>query len=265
MTMTRQEQLDAVARNYGEWEGNAANAYLDIHGKVVFTDGIVKSPQIATFTRAEVEQRKAELQNKPSWDDAHDGANILVFCPDNGGWIFGSHCNASPDEDMNGWQGAGRGCWFFDDVFFTDEELIGDWRDTLEKRPVAGDQPTPEEEEAFKAMDNTVCEGSVASVWDGEGLPPVGILCEAFDHAKGEWVKGKMLMHGNSDHAFASGSPEKWSKLFWACKFRPIKSDREQWVEDCEDLISGYATWSAAAEAMYYALKSGKIKLPEVE
>lgn len=66
-----------------------------------------------------------------------------------------------------------------------------------------------------------------APQWSGEGLPPVGADCEAYDVEDGKWQSGRLLLHGNTDHAFASGSPEGWNKLFWACRFRPIRTPEQ--------------------------------------
>lgn len=144
MSMTRQEQLDAVVRNYGEWDKDYQFAYIDMHGEIVFTNAIVKSPQVSAFTRDEVEQRKAELQNKPSnWNKRF---NLLVQDSD-GDWFFGSYKECEPSND--GWRGVGEGIW----THAGRGEVIGDWRDTLEKRPLADDQPTPEEEESFKMLE----------------------------------------------------------------------------------------------------------------
>ena len=73
--------------------------------------------------------------------------------------------------------------------------------------------------------------------WDGEGLPPVGCECEAYDHQEQQWVFGRMAMHGNSDHLFACGTPERWGKAFWACKFRPIKSAAERERDELTETV----------------------------
>lgn len=81
------------------------------------------------------------------------------------------------------------------------------------------------------------------SGWSGEGLPPVGTVCEAYDYTDGKWVVGKILMHGNSDHAFATGTPECWGALFWACKFRPARTPEQIAAElrekEIEEMLKG--------------------------
>lgn len=161
MTMTRQEQLDAVVRSCCKWPASKGldRAYWAELRKYSVGVGFANSNYYPhgmcegcyTFTRDEVEARKAELQNKPSWSKAPEGANILVYCPEGKNWIFGSYKDAHPSDDIGVWSGLGSGQWFV--VGRQEGEVIGDWKETLEKRPAADDQPTPEEEEAFKAME----------------------------------------------------------------------------------------------------------------
>lgn len=63
--------------------------------------------------------------------------------------------------------------------------------------------------------------------WNGEGIPPVGAACEAYDAERDLWWPGQVLMHGNSDHAFVSGTPECWGTLLWASTFRPFRTPEQ--------------------------------------
>ena len=63
-------------------------------------------------------------------------------------------------------------------------------------------------------------------------------------------------MKGNSDHAFASGNSDSWDKLFWAYKFRPIKSERQKAVDAAVTVMQEThrnATFTDMAEALYKA------------
>lgn len=88
------------------------------------------------------------------------------------------------------------------------------------------------------------------AAWTGEGLPPVGAVCEAYDYNDGKWVVGKMLMHGNSDHAFATGTPECWGTLFWACEFRPIRTPEQIAAEEREKAVSEMAAIAQVATGL---------------
>ena len=103
--------------------------------------------------------------------------------------------------------------------------------------------------------------------WNGEGLPPVGTECEAWDWDEKKWVSGVFIMKGNSDHAFATGSNKSWGKLFWAAKFRPLKTERERAIEAAikpilrtQSELKSPKWASAIAEELYDA---GLLKEPE--
>ena len=76
--------------------------------------------------------RRAELQNKPSWA-GHQWPQI--FQNEDGhwfgaraGWDFKAHIGV-------GWKGEGVSLLRDDGEYLQSGEVIGDWRDTLEKRP----------------------------------------------------------------------------------------------------------------------------------
>ncbi|PNG87591.1 hypothetical protein [Pseudomonas putida] len=77
--------------------------------------------------------------------------------------------------------------------------------------------------------------------WDGEGLPPVGSVCEAYDAERDLWWPGQVLMHGNSDHAFVSGTPECWGTLLWASTFRPTRTPEQVSAEERKTAIDQMA------------------------
>lgn len=67
--------------------------------------------------------------------------------------------------------------------------------------------------------------------WDGSGLPPVGVECEAW-FAANEWVKGLIVAHDEVDGVkvavFRYG--EKYVG-FTSCCLRPLKTEKERVVE----------------------------------
>lgn len=71
--------------------------------------------------------------------------------------------------------------------------------------------------------------------WPGEGLPPVGIVCEMLSHGEHtEWIEVKILAHAKicgEDHAvFQYEDHVGTSDNRGAC-FRPIQSDEERALE----------------------------------
>ena len=267
MSMTRQEQLDAVVRSYGEWpsDGEFDMAFwrkecnrVDFLRSNVWGREYRAYGQLVAyaFTRAEVEARKAELQNKPGWDDAPVNAESLIQS-DGGDWQWMVRIEnlaaALPRYEIipqySGYSG----------------EIIGDWRETLEKRPVADDQPTPEEDEAFNSIDassvETLSSGIIRDAveepvrvlsdakkeevrnidsgsltdeggkWNGEGLPPVGVECYlqlAFNDM------GECLITYMGDGVFCyrqNSSGNEYTGSVRDTVFRSIKSDRENWID----------------------------------
>ena len=107
------------------------------------------------------------------------------------------------------------------------------------------------------------------SEWNGEGLPPVGTVCEV-NHT-GEWYLTKIIGYDEflpvfkvdwSDrYAYASG------KDF---RFRPIKSDKEKWVEQASktfhtNCIVDYTgqPFLHGLDGIYDALISGELPIPK--
>ncbi|MOA09956.1 hypothetical protein D3C78_1298210 [compost metagenome] len=70
-------------------------------------------------------------------------------------------------------------------------------------------------------------------------------------------------MHGNSDHAFVSGTPECWGTLLWASTFRPVRTPEQIKAEEREKAIVemaetmhaaiGFGVNRADCEALYDA------------
>lgn len=107
---------------------------------------------------------------------------------------------------------------------------------------------------------NGECIDISPSEWDGEGLPVEGCT------AKTSGGECTVLAVDESRHQAAV----RWLNngelgIVKIAVIKPIKPGREKWIEDCEEFISGYATWEAAAAAIHDAILSGKLKLPEVE
>ena len=77
------------------------------------------------FTRAQYLERKAELQNKPSWDAVPNHANWLTQDAA-GTWLW----HSSEPECRNG-------MWVHSTTkgYAAKGSVLGDWRDTLERRP----------------------------------------------------------------------------------------------------------------------------------
>ena len=62
--------------------------------------------------------------------------------------------------------------------------------------------------------------------WHGEGLPPVGVECEAYDITIGDWVLGMTTSAGYKALLFNSENKDGLLKEFWATKFRPTQKKK---------------------------------------
>lgn len=129
--MSNETDLDWLARNVHVWrEGKREvlvcwprNVDTLIWSYVLSDTGWITKDQWLT--------RRAELQNKPSWNDAPEWAGFLGQ-DDDGVWFWHGEEPNSNGEDANGclyWMSHG-----LSDIACRGE-LLGDWRDTLEKRP----------------------------------------------------------------------------------------------------------------------------------
>lgn len=110
--------LDLLARNVHVWEPDSCDRNF-----INFEKGGVTY----RFPRDQWLARRAELQNKPSWKDAPEWATHLAQ-HSNGRWLF--MLSAKAAASLNGW--AANRIWSPAGEY---GEVIGDWRDTLEKRP----------------------------------------------------------------------------------------------------------------------------------
>ena len=120
--------LDWLARNVHFWDESAYAAMCGGVERVMWVSAHAYG-QMSEFKSAVTKDqwlaRRAELQNKPSWGAVPSHANWLAQDAA-GSWLWHS---SEPECRNGGWIGSttrgysAKGC------------VLGDWRDTLEKRP----------------------------------------------------------------------------------------------------------------------------------
>ena len=118
--------LDWLARNVHAWPVNAKFAVRPGMGEVLFYEHHYS--HLVQFSREQVEARRAELQNKPSWEDAPEWVGWLAQDKSGAWWFFRCH----PKAMSEGWDSDSSA---YHHSSWVDGEALGDWRDTLEKRP----------------------------------------------------------------------------------------------------------------------------------
>lgn len=187
-------------------------------------------------TNEEFNQRKDELQNKPSFE-GHPDAKCFVQ-QDDGWWVK----NTVTSEVRTG----NHGDWRWINPSYADGDygwvklqqgrVIGSWSDTLEKRPEA-------KVSAFNAEDYAVdVETNDAVVnpndWHKRGeLPPVGTMVEIAD------VDGLMYGHGESGEVITHVEKSAVVRMsyglgcFTAKALRPLRTEAERLLSAAEALI----------------------------
>lgn len=131
--------LEWLARNVHEWNEWATHVFKS---KLIDKPVWLRALSVTdVFSREQWATRRAELQNKPSWDDAPAWAEWLAQ-HSSGYWCWGLG-EAKP---------ASNGLWYSPEMGTAElncmgGEVLGDWRDTLERRPNGAKQPATKEDE----------------------------------------------------------------------------------------------------------------------
>ena len=127
IAMSNEMDLDWLARNVHAWHG-AERCVSVCNGVIRWTVGYKPMDDLAWFTKSEWLSRRAELQNKPSWGYLPDWANWLAQDEDGEWWFF----SEKPKAQSFTFDGQHSGIRA---DYAKKGEALGDWRDTLEKRP----------------------------------------------------------------------------------------------------------------------------------
>ena len=168
-----------------------------------------------------------ELIGKPGWESAPDWAQHLAQDSDGEWWWF----EVEPENDH--------------ECFYSSEAedrastgyVIGDWRNTLERRPTAPSTKTKAAIEEANSMSD--------QQWRGpeDGLPPVGQWCE-FKYREDPKFVGRMCkvlgFSPDSDEAWLHLDGNESSNIYDLSKFefRPLRTEEDKAVEEWCDLIS---------------------------
>lgn len=119
--MSNETDLDWLARNVHVWAEDWTHVRkCPVHHEAKWMASLSPNAEYKDWrTKQQWLARRAELQNKPSWEDAPEWA-LSVTQRGNGEWFW----LGSTDQFMG--PSSSSGCV---------GEVLGDWRDTLEKRP----------------------------------------------------------------------------------------------------------------------------------
>ena len=224
--------LDWLARNVHKWPAGDHQPWCYVYmsyGGVMkaagnFLDAVVNPTMIT------IEQwlaRRAELQNKPSWEDFRESAKFMAQDSDGTWRAFEIEPTAQSHiwNAKRGWRG-----YAYEETADNRGEVLGDWRDTLEKRP------EQKEFEAFISIEDNqvqVLTQQQDNGWFERGeLPPVGCECEilgAFGHYQ-EWFPCKIIAE-HSGSVFAANERSWMNVRKGERQFRPLRTERDVLIE----------------------------------
>lgn len=127
--MTRQEKLELLARNVHEWGRIYEKAFFAESGEVFFK--AYPPHELGDhFTHQEWLSMREKLQNKPKFAD-HPDAKCFVQNADGLWFKTDTDSDVHPVDGSGFWRMTGYGYW----TAINEGIVLGDWRDTLEKRP----------------------------------------------------------------------------------------------------------------------------------
>lgn len=232
--MSNKTDLDWLARNVHEWPEGKSEVLVCWPRNV---DTLIWSYVLSDtgwITKGQWLARRAELQNKPSWGSVGSDINFISQ-HDDGQWIGHSEKPSEADE-----------CFECNCVvsLFGYGEVLGDWRDTLEKRP-----------EEFKPLtsieDNQEQDMKQDNGWHERGeLPPVGVECEIDLGAK--WRKAFVVGHNYTGRIVVEVDTCDFI-VADGCTFRPIRTERDDLIEMLADFDGSQASAGAVADAILAA------------
>ncbi|MCR4448098.1 hypothetical protein [Aeromonas veronii] len=198
--------LTWLARHIHAFEGG--KNFITVSGDLYFYRD--KPPHGISFSRDEWLARRAELQNKPSWADHPDAK--CFFQHESGRWFknvessdmgvdgIGWRNNQLSHRVDCGWVDAGQG------------EVLGDWRDTLERRPIDLSEPAGgvKERGADGAEEiNAIAQRLLVALKSNPRSFDTGALAEMVELADAEIVKRDAKVCGGegylNNHWFERG------------------------------------------------------------
>lgn len=241
----REHMVDAItylARNVHGWPSASptiipAGDSTFEYGANFYEDKVEIIGVIGMITKDQWLSRRTELQNKPNWADAPEWAGWLAQDED-GQWYW--YCSEPFVDETNDDK-----MWDFGDSFDHEDcefgEVLGDWRDTLEKRP---------EQKAFEPLtsieDNQEKGMKQDNGWFERGdLPPVGIAVQLWHGGTYAYDCELIAKRGNDFVLWNLTWDRPDSADCMMCVFKPTPTEREVLA----DLIESHGQMSALVVA----------------
>ena len=224
--MSNETDLDWLARNVHEWPAGEHQPWCYVYmtyGGVMKAAGnfLDAGANPAMITIDQWISRRAELQNKPSWSKAEEWAEWLAQ-DSYGCWGF---FQKKPLMHALSW--IARSGYY--QIHSPGNLLLGDWRDTLEKRPEQN------ELEPFVSIeDSQEKEMKQDNKWFERGeLPPVGEICEihhsCWNESKFEKVKIAAI---TKDYLIVEYATFEQHYLRKDMSFRSLRTERDKEIDE---------------------------------
>ena len=128
--------LDWLARNVHAWSACATHVKQTLQGRIWANEPGLEEKS-GWHTKQQWLARRAELQNKPSFSD-HPDAKCFAQTVD-GFWVYGFNAEKLTPSyglwEVNSFTGIEGVKLVMDGSLPRKGDVLGDWRDTLEKRP----------------------------------------------------------------------------------------------------------------------------------
>lgn len=232
--------------------------YVDIYGKLPGCGHSIYRHQWLA--------RRSELQNKPSWDYFGESAKFMAQDSD-GAWMA---FESEPAAKYHVWSSMRGLCGYAREGRDRCRgEVLGDWRDTLEKRPV--DLSESAVTERLTEATQTVLAAAPALMdekfrfdrddWFERGeLPPVGTRCVAL---LGIAPKANCEVIAKTEQQMVV----KWEEngmmdvidLDAHVAFRPVRTERDELIERMQSDIA--ERWANCEELATHLVDKGWVKV----
>lgn len=219
--------LDWLARNVHEWRGSERCISV-CNGVIRWTVGSKPMDGLTWLTKKQWLARRAELQNKPSWDACPEWAQWLAQDADGCWHWFKGNIKPEIQSDNKTWSNKYASFHKVDygktgGVFAGKGSVLGFCNDTLEQRP--------EKLQPFTSIeDNQEQEMKQDNGWFERGeLPPVGEVCEWLECHQTGWQKVTLAGH-YENAAWIVPEGKEPITVFNPTGFRPIRTERDELV-----------------------------------
>lgn len=266
--MSNETDLDWLARNVHKWPAGDHQPWCYVYWKggqrAVSGNRITIIQPCVRVEMSEWLARRAELQNKPSWAEVPAEAEYMTQ-NSNGAWgCWNDEPAPVKEKDGSGdtveYWGGNKPLFSFNKANKRIGEILGDWRDTLEKRP------EQDEFETFTSIEDNQeqdmpkqQEVKQDNGWFERGeLPPVGVAVQLWHGGTYAYDCELISKRGNDFVLWNLTWDRPDSADCMMCEFKPIPTERDVLIEiikktdDTDDkiadaiLAAGFRRGSAA-------------------